>query len=347
MLVALVGINVYVFFFNRGTAPREILNMQSTSKTFESTRQEALAADVRKAGELVASSSGAKRASRSGPRPVTRGERQRGEPAGAGQRPSPAPRPRFKHPVRAPARAGRATRPARAASPASRSRSRPRPKARRRRRRPAAGVEKTFAANDTLGAGDGARRVRQRRRQRHRRAHQAGRSAQHPGRPEVRRPRPATTARRTRSSTSRRPRCAIWSSATTATRAASGTGRARKLEANVEIRIVEAGGTVESSLYESVQKTGESTTLVGQLVELFAWDVNFYIDTHPGDHWKVRDREAVPGRPVLQVRARAGGRIRRQGRHLPRLLLGGRRTRRATARASTTTKRARRCRRAC
>jgi murein DD-endopeptidase MepM/ murein hydrolase activator NlpD len=51
--------------------------------------------------------------------------------------------------------------------------------------------------------------------------------------------------------------------------------------------MVEAGGTVESSLYESVQKTGESTTLVGQLVELFAWDVNFYIDTHPGDHWKV------------------------------------------------------------
>ena len=60
VLVALVGINVYVFFFNRGTAPREILNMQSTSKTFDSTRQEALAADVRKAGELVASSSGAK-----------------------------------------------------------------------------------------------------------------------------------------------------------------------------------------------------------------------------------------------------------------------------------------------
>ena len=49
VLVGLVGINVYVFFFNHGTAPREILNMQSTSKTFESTRQEALAADVRKA----------------------------------------------------------------------------------------------------------------------------------------------------------------------------------------------------------------------------------------------------------------------------------------------------------
>src|SRR3954452_11818178 len=59
VLVALVGINVWVFFFNHGTAPREILNMQSTSKTFDSTRQEALSVDVRKAGELVASSSGA------------------------------------------------------------------------------------------------------------------------------------------------------------------------------------------------------------------------------------------------------------------------------------------------
>src|SRR5262245_44198137 len=58
LLVGLVGINVYVFFFNRGTAPREILNMQSTSKRFETTQKEALAADVRKAGELVASSSG-------------------------------------------------------------------------------------------------------------------------------------------------------------------------------------------------------------------------------------------------------------------------------------------------
>ena len=62
---------------------------------------------------------------------------------------------------------------------------------------------------------------------------------------------------------------------------------ARKLEATIQIKTAEAGGTVESSLYESVQKAGESTALVSLLVELFAWDVNFYIDTHPGDHWKV------------------------------------------------------------
>jgi murein DD-endopeptidase MepM/ murein hydrolase activator NlpD len=62
---------------------------------------------------------------------------------------------------------------------------------------------------------------------------------------------------------------------------------ARKLEQAVDIRTVEAAGLVDSSLYESVQKSGESTVLVSLLVELFAWDVNFYVDTHPGDRWKV------------------------------------------------------------
>jgi murein DD-endopeptidase MepM/ murein hydrolase activator NlpD len=61
----------------------------------------------------------------------------------------------------------------------------------------------------------------------------------------------------------------------------------RKLEQAVDVKAVEAAGLVDSSLYESVQKSGESTVLVSMLVELFAWDVNFYVDTHPGDRWKV------------------------------------------------------------
>ena len=40
LLVGLVGINVYVFFFNHKTAPREVLNLQSTTKTIETTRRE-------------------------------------------------------------------------------------------------------------------------------------------------------------------------------------------------------------------------------------------------------------------------------------------------------------------
>lgn len=66
-----------------------------------------------------------------------------------------------------------------------------------------------------------------------------------------------------------------------------GTWQAKKVEKPLEIKTVQASGTVESSLYESVSKAGESGALVALLVDLFAWDINFYTDTHPGDHWKV------------------------------------------------------------
>ncbi|HVR64662.1 MAG TPA: hypothetical protein VMU50_22335, partial [Polyangia bacterium] len=46
LLAALVGVNVYVFFFNRHTAPREVLNLQSTSKTIESQKQEVAKKDA-------------------------------------------------------------------------------------------------------------------------------------------------------------------------------------------------------------------------------------------------------------------------------------------------------------
>jgi murein DD-endopeptidase MepM/ murein hydrolase activator NlpD len=69
---------------------------------------------------------------------------------------------------------------------------------------------------------------------------------------------------------------------------ADGEGwRASKSEHPVEVKAVEVAGLIESSLYESIQKAGESSALAGLLVELFAWDINFFTDTHPGDHWKV------------------------------------------------------------
>ena len=66
-----------------------------------------------------------------------------------------------------------------------------------------------------------------------------------------------------------------------------GTWQARKEEKALVVKNADVSGTIESSLYESVSKAGESGALVSLLVELFAWDINFYIDTHPGDHWKV------------------------------------------------------------
>jgi murein DD-endopeptidase MepM/ murein hydrolase activator NlpD len=66
-----------------------------------------------------------------------------------------------------------------------------------------------------------------------------------------------------------------------------GIWQARKEEKALETRTAEASGVIESSLYDSIHKSGESSALVSLLVDLFAWDINFYIDTHPGDHWKV------------------------------------------------------------
>jgi len=68
---------------------------------------------------------------------------------------------------------------------------------------------------------------------------------------------------------------------------ADGTWQARKEEKPLVVKTADVSGTIDSSLYESVSKAGESGALVSLLVDLFAWDINFYIDTHPGDHWKV------------------------------------------------------------
>jgi murein DD-endopeptidase MepM/ murein hydrolase activator NlpD len=71
------------------------------------------------------------------------------------------------------------------------------------------------------------------------------------------------------------------------TPSADGTWTGRKEERPVEIRKVDVGGSIDSSLYESVSRAEENAALVSQLVDLFAWDINFYTDQHPGDRWRV------------------------------------------------------------
>ena len=71
------------------------------------------------------------------------------------------------------------------------------------------------------------------------------------------------------------------------TRHEDGSWQAKKQEKPVELKTAQAYGTVESSLYESAAKAGESGALVSLIVDMFAWDINFYTDTHPGDRWKV------------------------------------------------------------
>jgi murein DD-endopeptidase MepM/ murein hydrolase activator NlpD len=60
---------------------------------------------------------------------------------------------------------------------------------------------------------------------------------------------------------------------------------AKKSEAKTETRVIEVSGTVVTSLADAVKARGESKELVGTLVDLFAYDLNFYSDTHPGDRF--------------------------------------------------------------
>ncbi len=63
--------------------------------------------------------------------------------------------------------------------------------------------------------------------------------------------------------------------------------RATRDEKPLDTRIAEVGGVVVNSIYDAVKRTGESTALVSWFVDLFAWDVNFYLDSQAGDHFKL------------------------------------------------------------
>lgn len=73
------------------------------------------------------------------------------------------------------------------------------------------------------------------------------------------------------------------------------TGQANN--AATTIKEVELGGTIESSLYASIKASGEATQLVAFFVDVFAFDLNFYIDTHAGDSYRmVVEKEFLDGR---------------------------------------------------
>jgi murein DD-endopeptidase MepM/ murein hydrolase activator NlpD len=313
LLVGLVGVNVYVFFFNRKTAPRDVLNMQSTAKTMEVSRREILSADARAARPLVTSTGkGAPTASA-----LARAMAAPREPSPSTIEPAPETgTAATAEPPRAPVRLalnGSPTPPvllaappvvlasAKAAPPVIRVPFAPPPEPASARTTPHAAfqvpfapppeedgephedlVEKKFGNSDTLGQ-------------------VLAREGFGPAGPQVVAvlaklvdPRSIRGGQKyivrlgdegTPTSFEYQP-SAILRYLVEKDEDAS-AWKARKLEAAVELKTADAGGIVESSLYESVQKAGESTALVSLLVELFAWDVNFYTDTHPGDHWKV------------------------------------------------------------
>ncbi len=246
LLTALVGVNIYVFFFNRHTAPREVLNLESTSKTIEARKQEVVKKDAESArGKL--------RQPVKGEATPTSTVAAMRAPAPAGGVPTPVIQIPFAPPDELPAADEAAAGP----------------------------VEKAIGNSDTLGGllaregfgADGPKVVLALSRLVDPKLIRGGQHylirSDDQGTPDVFEYHASAVLRYL------------------VEKGADGLWHGRKVEQAVDIRTVEAAGLVESSLYESVQKSGESTALVSLLVELFAWDVNFYVDTHPGDHWKV------------------------------------------------------------
>ncbi len=60
-------------------------------------------------------------------------------------------------------------------------------------------------------------------------------------------------------------------------------------QVEVPVRVVEAevGAEIRASLYNAMQRAGEGAGLVALIVDVFAWDLDFFKDQHPGDRFKV------------------------------------------------------------
>ncbi|MEZ4474463.1 MAG: peptidoglycan DD-metalloendopeptidase family protein [bacterium] len=63
--------------------------------------------------------------------------------------------------------------------------------------------------------------------------------------------------------------------------------KGREVPVEVTTRIVGAGGEIQSTLYEAIQASGESSGIAASMIDVFAWDIDFYKDTRPGDRFKV------------------------------------------------------------
>jgi murein DD-endopeptidase MepM/ murein hydrolase activator NlpD len=92
--------------------------------------------------------------------------------------------------------------------------------------------------------------------------------------------------------------------------------RAARREVPVERRVVVVGGTLNNSLFESVEGLGERPQLVMDFAEIFAWDFDFAQDSQPGDTFRMLvekvytgDRFVKYGRILAAEYGELGGKV--------------------------------------
>jgi murein DD-endopeptidase MepM/ murein hydrolase activator NlpD len=76
-------------------------------------------------------------------------------------------------------------------------------------------------------------------------------------------------------------------------------GKSESSQTRIEVKAI--GGRIDSSLYAAIKASGESPALVDFFVDVFAYDLDFYNDTHDGDTFRVvvekQLRDAPDGPP--------------------------------------------------
>ncbi len=70
-------------------------------------------------------------------------------------------------------------------------------------------------------------------------------------------------------------------------RGADGKLHGRRIDVPVRLVEAEVGARIEGSLYQTMQALGETPALVALIVDVFAWDLDFFKDQHPGDQFRV------------------------------------------------------------
>lgn len=88
-------------------------------------------------------------------------------------------------------------------------------------------------------------------------------------------------------------------------------------QAQTRVEIKQVSGRIDSSLYAAIKAAGEETSLVSFFVDVFAYDLDFYNDTHDGDTFRVvvekefKDQEFLGYRRILAAEyAGKAGRFR-------------------------------------
>ncbi|MCB9540963.1 MAG: peptidoglycan DD-metalloendopeptidase family protein [Myxococcales bacterium] len=61
----------------------------------------------------------------------------------------------------------------------------------------------------------------------------------------------------------------------------------KRVEVPTETVEAAIGAEIRASLYRAMQRIGESPGLVAEITDVFAWDIDFYRNTHPGDRFRV------------------------------------------------------------